>query len=134
MASARTVAADKSARPKPVPAANGSVTPFPQAETIKTVGVIGAGQMGTGIGIVASHVANKQVIFVDANESSLKKSQAFVHKWCQKEEAKERLTPEQSKQVVSRITWHDNLAALNNVDFVIEAVNENFELKKKIFT
>ena len=53
--------------------------------TVKRVGVLGAGQMGTGIGIVASRVANLEVVFVDPIADSLKKSESFVQKWCKKE-------------------------------------------------
>jgi len=52
---------------------------------IKRIGVLGAGQMGTGIGIVASRVANLEVVFVDPIAESLKKSEKFVHGWCKKE-------------------------------------------------
>ena len=48
------------------------------------VGVIGAGQMGTGIGIVSSRVANYEVIFLDQSAEGLKKSTQFVKKWCEK--------------------------------------------------
>lgn len=48
------------------------------ASTVKRVGVLGAGQMGTGIGIVASRVANLEVVFVDPIAESLKKSESFV--------------------------------------------------------
>ena len=40
----------------------------------KTVGVLGAGQMGTGIGIVSSRVAAYNVIYVDPNAAQLQKS------------------------------------------------------------
>jgi 3-hydroxybutyryl-CoA dehydrogenase len=52
---------------------------------VKRVGVLGSGQMGTGIGIVASRVANLEVVFVDPIAESLKKSESFVQKWCKKE-------------------------------------------------
>ena len=48
----------------------------------RNIGVIGAGQMGTGIGIVASRVAGLNVTMVDPSESSLSKSEAFVANWC----------------------------------------------------
>jgi len=41
---------------------------------VKSIGIVGAGQMGTGIGIVASRNAGLQVKFVDANEKSLQRS------------------------------------------------------------
>jgi hypothetical protein len=47
--------------------------------------------MGTGIGIVGSKVAGLNVNFVDPSAASLKRSEAFVNNWCQKELAKERM-------------------------------------------
>lgn len=101
---------------------------------VNKIGIIGAGQMGTGIGIVASRIAQKEVKFVDAYAPSLDKSQKFVDNWCNKEIAKERLSEADKGAVIKRISYHDKIAALNDCDFVIEAVNEDFDLKKKIFT
>jgi 3-hydroxyacyl-CoA dehydrogenase len=89
--------------------------------------------MGTGIGIVASRVANLDVTFVDPGAETLKKSEAFVINWCQKEIAKERMSAADMDSVMSRITWSSEINSLSNADFVIEAVNEDFGLKKKIF-
>ena len=50
--------------------------------SIKHVGVIGAGQMGTGIGIVASRIAGLNVTMIDPYEASLNKSRDFVANWC----------------------------------------------------
>ncbi len=60
--------------------------------TTKHVGIIGAGQMGTGIGIVASRVAGLNVTMIDPFDKSLEKSKNFTANWCQKEISKERLT------------------------------------------
>ena len=48
----------------------------------RNIGVIGAGQMGTGIGIVASRIAGLNVTMVDPSEASLGKSDAFIANWC----------------------------------------------------
>ena len=97
------------------------------------VGVIGAGQMGTGIGVVASRVAGLNVTMIDPYEASLTKSQDFIANWCQKEIAKERLTAAEAADVQNRISFSSDLGSLNNADFVIEAANEDFEIKKIIF-
>ena len=55
---------------------------FSSTNNIKHVGVIGAGQMGTGIGIVASRVAGLNVTMIDPYETSLDKSRAFTANWC----------------------------------------------------
>lgn len=52
---------------------------------VKRIGIVGAGQMGTGIGIVASRVAGIQVKFVEPNKHNLTKSKEFFNSWCDKE-------------------------------------------------
>lgn len=49
----------------------------------KNIGVVGSGQMGTGIGIVANMVAKNNVILID-NKSAIQKSEIFVNKWLNK--------------------------------------------------
>jgi 3-hydroxybutyryl-CoA dehydrogenase len=56
---------------------------------------VGAGQMGTGIGIVASRVAGLQVKFVEPNKANMAHSKDFISTWCDKEILKERLTAEE---------------------------------------
>ena len=89
--------------------------------------------MGTGIGIVASRVAGLNVTMIDPNSASLDKSGTFVENWCAKEIAKDRLTEAESRDVINRITYSNELNALSNADFVIEAANEDFNIKKVIF-
>ena len=100
---------------------------------VNKVGIVGAGQMGTGIGIVASRVAGVQVSFVEPNKSNQKKSTDFIASWCDKEIQKERLTAEEKENVLSRISYYDSIKGLNDVDFAIEAANEDFVLKARIF-
>lgn len=90
--------------------------------------------MGTGIGIVASRVAGLNVTFVDPSADSLKRSENFIANWCQKEIAKERLTKEEGEAVINRVSFSSKIDALSNADFIVEAANEDFELKKLIFT
>ena len=103
------------------------------ATSVKKLGIVGAGQMGTGIGIVASRHADIEVKFVDPFEGSRTGSAKFISSWCDKEMKKERLTAEEKEAVIGRISHHESMKALNDVDFCIEAANEDFELKTKIF-
>ena len=89
--------------------------------------------MGTGIGIVASRVAGLNVTMIDPFESSLSKSRDFTANWCQKEISKERLTKAESDAVINRIAYSGDLGSLSTADFVIEAANEDFGVKKLIF-
>ena len=61
---------------------------------INTLGVVGGGQMGTGIAIVASAVSNLNVRVIDTEESRLSNSRKFTESWCEKEIKKGRLTSE----------------------------------------
>lgn len=90
--------------------------------------------MGTGIGIVGSRVAGLNVTFVDPSEKQLKLSESTISKWCDKEIGKERMTEQEKKDIVGRISYADNIANnLGKVDFVVEAATENLDLKTKIF-
>lgn len=76
--------------------------------------------MGTGIGIVASRTAGVSVKFVDAKDESLKRSEAFVHQWIDKEIDKKRMTDDDKKSMLSKISYHNSIEKLNDVDFAIE--------------
>jgi len=89
--------------------------------------------MGTGIGIVGSRVAGLNVNFVDPSAGSLERSQAFVNNWCKKELAKERMNQDDIDLMMSRIAFTSENAVLQDADFVVEAVSEDFDLKKRIF-
>lgn len=98
------------------------------------VGIVGAGQMGTGIGIVASRVAGLQVKFIEPKKENQKRSHDFIVSWCDKEIQKERLTAEEKEDLIKRISYHDSIKhGLTDVDFAIEAANEDFVLKARIF-
>ena len=57
---------------------------FSTQNVIKSFGVVGSGQMGTGIAIVANKIANLNVTIYDSNQVALKKSQDFVQSWLNK--------------------------------------------------
>jgi 3-hydroxybutyryl-CoA dehydrogenase len=78
--------------------------------------------MGTGIGIVASRVAGINVKFVDPKDESLRKSEAFIKSWCDKEISKQKMTAEDKTAVLSRISFHNSIEKLNDVDFAVEVI------------
>jgi len=104
------------------------------SSTVRKVGIVGAGQMGTGIGIVASRLAGCEVAFVEPKESGQKKSRDFIASWCDKEIAKDRMKQADKDTLLTKITYHDSIQhGLKDVDFAIEAANEDFTLKARIF-
>lgn len=90
--------------------------------------------MGTGIAIVAARVGNlPQTHVIDSTEENISKSRTFVENWLDKEIGKGRLDQDGKLDVLERMTFGVQMEGAENSDFVIEAVNENFGLKQKIF-
>ncbi|KAK2021627.1 3-hydroxyacyl-CoA dehydrogenase [Colletotrichum zoysiae] len=100
---------------------------------VKRLGVIGAGQMGLGIALVAAQRAQVPVTLVDANKAALDKGISFAEKLLAKDVSKSRITQEQADQARSFISTETSIDALSDVDFVIEAVPEIPNLKFEIF-
>lgn len=99
---------------------------------VKTVGVVGAGQMGRGIAQVAA-MSNYHVFLQDVNGDILEEAVKFItenlHKGVKKGKWDEQFTVD----TLSRINTDIKIDALANCDLVIEAATENKELKFKIF-
>ncbi|KAI0491131.1 3-hydroxybutyryl-CoA dehydrogenase [Xylaria cf. heliscus] len=110
-----------------------SSSPARNAAEVKRLGVLGAGQMGLGIALVAARTAGVPVTLVDKSEVSLKKGLAFADGLLAKDVAKSRITQEQADEARSKITSTTSIEKLSDVDFVIEAVPEIPELKFGIF-
>lgn len=99
---------------------------------VKTVGVIGAGQMGNGIAHVFA-LSEYNVIICDINEDALKKAISTIEKNLGRQVSKEIISEQQSKKALSTIQTSSDLNALRDADLVIEAATENEEIKKSIF-
>ncbi|RMD42098.1 hypothetical protein DV735_g3032, partial [Chaetothyriales sp. CBS 134920] len=104
-----------------------------QALEIKKLGVIGAGQMGLGIALVAARNAGVPVTLVDSSQASLDKGLAFANKLLAKDVQKQKLSEAEAEAVKQRLTPALDISALSDVDMVIEAVPEIPSLKEKIF-
>ncbi|ANB14242.1 hypothetical protein AWJ20_5203 [Sugiyamaella lignohabitans] len=104
-------------------------------DEIKTLAVIGAGQMGVGIAYVAAANAGVNVQLVDNSEKSLSRGTAFVEKLLNKNLSKGKLSEDQASAIRSRITpVQDLVTGIKSVDIVIEAVPEIPQLKFDIFS
>ena len=99
---------------------------------VKKIGVIGAGTMGTGIAQVAA-TAGFEVVLNDVAEDLLQKSMKAVEKSLTKFQEKDKLKEDKQK-IISRIKTTNRLSELKQADFVIEAVFEDFEVKKQVLT
>lgn len=100
---------------------------------IKTVCVVGAGNMGHQISLLCA-ISGFKTICTDISEEQLKKAEAFVDKYLPGRVEKEKLTAEQARQARENISFTSSLeAACKNADFVIEAAVEVLNIKRKVF-
>ena len=97
---------------------------------IKKIGVIGAGTMGTGIAQVAAS-SGYDVILSDIGEDKLQRSLKTIDRSLTKLIEKDKIK-EGKKPILARIKTTTAPGELENVDFAVEAVFEDFEVKKKI--
>jgi 3-hydroxybutyryl-CoA dehydrogenase len=100
---------------------------------IKTIGVIGAGQMGSGIAQVAASTGFRVVMndisqeFVDKGFGAIKKSLSRLVK-------KEKISSDEMDAILSRIQGSTGLADMKEADFVVEAATEDEKLKLTLFS
>lgn len=100
---------------------------------IRTLGIIGAGQMGCGIAHVAA-AAGFDVVLNDLSDDRLNAGLATINGTMTRLVKKGGMTEEARGEALSRITTADSFAALGDCDLVIEAATENEAVKRKIFS
>lgn len=100
--------------------------------SIKTLGVVGAGQMGNGIAQVAA-TYGLNVIMTDINEKGLEKGLSTIMGSLDRLIKKQTITEAQKTEIIGRIKTSVGTAALKDADFIVEAATENIDLKVKIF-
>jgi 3-hydroxyacyl-CoA dehydrogenase / enoyl-CoA hydratase / 3-hydroxybutyryl-CoA epimerase len=99
---------------------------------INKIGVLGAGMMGAGIAYVSAK-AGYDVVLKDVSLEAAQKGKGYSEKLEAKALERGRTTPEKSKALLDKITPTGDPADLAGVDFVVEAVFENQDLKHKVF-
>ncbi|KZZ26656.1 3-hydroxyacyl-CoA dehydrogenase [Alcanivorax sp. HI0083] len=98
----------------------------------KKVGVLGAGMMGAGVAYVTAR-SGSHVVLKDISAENAEKGKDYSRKLLDKEISKGKMTEEKKEEILGRITATADAKDLEGVDFVIEAVFENTELKHKVF-
>jgi 3-hydroxyacyl-CoA dehydrogenase/enoyl-CoA hydratase/3-hydroxybutyryl-CoA epimerase len=101
--------------------------------TATKVGVIGAGMMGAGIAYVSAK-AGIPVVLKDISIEAARAGKAYAERLEAKALAKGATTNERSQALLDLITPTDSAADFTDVDFVVEAVFENVELKHSVFS
>ena len=99
---------------------------------IKTIGVVGAGQMGNGIAHVCA-LAGYDVILNDVSKDALQTGVATIEKNMARQVSREAISLDDMKAAQARIKTSVELVPFSGVDLAIEAATENREVKEKIF-
>ncbi|KAI5121445.1 hypothetical protein M0805_009554 [Coniferiporia weirii] len=107
------------------------------AHGVKTLGVLGAGQMGLGIAYVAALRAKTDVLLYDKSGEQIERGLRLMDKLLSRDVAKGRIADYEAQAARARINivpQEKGLGGLRDVDMAIEAVSENLPLKQQIFS
>ncbi len=99
---------------------------------IKTIGVVGAGQMGNGIAQVAAF-AGFHVVMSDIADSFVQKGLTTISRNLDRMAEKGKISPQKKDEIFGRIKGTVQLKDMARADFVVEAATENESLKLNIF-
>jgi 3-hydroxyacyl-CoA dehydrogenase len=104
--------------------------------SIQTAGIIGGGVMGSGIG-QALAVGGLTVIIRDVNEQAVEKSRSTIVEGrygLNRGVERGKTTQAEADAALARLSWTTDVSGLAGADLVIEAVPEDLELKKRVFS
>lgn len=102
-------------------------------EDIKTVCVVGAGNMGHQISLLCA-LSGLKVVCTDISSEQLDKAQSFVNSYLPGRVKKNRLTEQQAEQARQNLSFTTSLSeAAKDADYVIEAATEIIDIKSKLF-
>ena len=100
---------------------------------IKRVGVVGAGQMGAGIAQVCASIG-KAVTLCDIKQDFVDNAIASIRKNLQRNVSKDRISQNQMDDTLGNVSTSLDNKALSNCDIVIEAIIEDVDIKKSLFS
>jgi 3-hydroxybutyryl-CoA dehydrogenase len=99
---------------------------------MRIVGIIGAGQMGSGIAQTVAQNGIK-VLLCDIDIALAEKAKAGIDKALARLVSRDKITPTEAEAALSRITPVGDYAPMADADLIIEAATEKEEIKRKIF-
>jgi 3-hydroxybutyryl-CoA dehydrogenase len=100
---------------------------------IKSVGIIGAGQMGNGIAHVVA-LAGYDVVLYDVKRETVDKARGTIERNMARQVSRGIITDTEMQNALTRIHSAPDLVAIGEADLVIEAAVEDEAVKRKIFT
>ncbi|WP_306151892.1 3-hydroxyacyl-CoA dehydrogenase NAD-binding domain-containing protein [Roseovarius sp. MMSF_3281] len=109
----------------------GANRPDVPEQTVKKVGVMGAGMMGAGIALVSA-MAGMQVVLIDQKQDAADKGKSYTADYMDKGIKRGKATEEKKENTLDLITATTDYAALEGCDLVIEAVFEDPGVKAEV--
>ncbi|MDE0794466.1 MAG: 3-hydroxyacyl-CoA dehydrogenase NAD-binding domain-containing protein, partial [Alphaproteobacteria bacterium] len=100
--------------------------------SIKKIGVIGAGQMGSGISHIAA-LAGIDVVMSDISQEQLDKAMATIDRNLERQVQRDRINSAIKQDALDRLSGSTDYSALSDCDIVIEAATENESVKREIY-
>jgi 3-hydroxybutyryl-CoA dehydrogenase len=100
---------------------------------IRSVGIVGAGQMGNGIAHVAA-IAGYEVAINDLKKETVDRARAIIERNMGRQVSRALITDTEMQAALKRIRYAPDLEAVGEMDLVIEAATEDEAVKRKIFT
>ena len=102
------------------------------ADRLKRIGIIGAGQMGSGIAHVCA-LAGFDVVVTDVNDEALERGRQAIERNLSRQVARGKIREEDKAAALARIDMGLDYALFGDCDMVIEAATEKEEIKREIF-
>src|SRR6476620_8301219 len=99
----------------------------------RTIGVVGAGQMGNGIAHAAA-AAGFDVLLTDLEAKFLEKARGTIEKNLDREVSKGKRSADEKEAALARISTVTGLEGISTADLVIEAIVEDEAAKKDLFS
>ncbi len=109
----------------------GANRPDVPSQTVKKVGIMGAGMMGAGIAIVSA-MAGIEVVLIDQKQESADKGKAYVENYLDQGIKRKKATVEKKEAVLGLINATTDYDALKDADLIVEAVFEDVDVKAEV--
>ncbi|SIS52786.1 3-hydroxyacyl-CoA dehydrogenase NAD-binding domain-containing protein [Paracoccus saliphilus] len=109
----------------------GANRPEAPDQTVRKVGILGAGMMGAGIAYVSA-MAGIEVVLIDAKQEAAEKGKSYSEDLLDKAISRKKSTEEKKAEVLGRILPTTDYAALDGCDLVVEAVFEDPGIKAEV--
>ncbi|MBO9455420.1 enoyl-CoA hydratase/isomerase family protein [Paracoccus sp. R12_1] len=109
----------------------GANRPEAPDQTVRKVGILGAGMMGAGIAYVSA-MAGIEVVLIDAKQDSAEKGKSYSEGLLDKAISRKKSTEEKKAEVLARITATTDYDALKGCDLIVEAVFEDPSVKAEV--